>query len=217
MVSSISYITGPDGSGKTTFINLIEKKLLEEKKLYDTIWIRSPKIFSKPLMAYCRIAGLTKYKTIEGIRYGVHEFYRSTFVSWLFPYLQLIDFKIKKSIEFRKIHKIKNHILLIDRFAIDTLADLMVDTGRYDLHLTAVGKAFLNTIPQNTKIFVLRVDEKEIRRRKKDTLYDSHLSKRIAVFDILSKDLSINVIDNNRPQEIVQSEIFKELGLSEGI
>ncbi|MCH7964120.1 MAG: hypothetical protein IH852_09300 [Bacteroidetes bacterium] len=214
MVNSIIYITGSDGSGKTTLINLIEKKLLEENKLYDTIWIRSPKIFSKPLMAYCRIAGLTKYKTIGGIKCGVHEFYRSPFVSWLFPFLQLIDFKIKKSIIFRKFHRRKNHILLIDRFAIDTLADLMVDTGRYGLHLTKVGKAFLNTIPRNTKIFVLKVDEKEIRLRKKDTLYDAHLSKRIEVFDILSKDLGIKVIDNNRPLETVRNEIFNKLGLN---
>jgi len=217
MVNSTIYLTGPDGSGKTTFINLIEKNLIKDGKDCFTIWLRSPKIFSKPLMAYCRLAGLTKYKTIEGIRFGVHEFYRSPYISWLFPFLQLIDFKIKKEIIFRKFRKRENYILLMDRFAIDTLADLMVDTGRFDLHKKKVGKAFLNTIPRNTNILVLKVDEEEIRNRKKDTLYDAHLSKRIEVFNILSEDLSIKVIDNNRPQEIVQSEIFKELGLSEGI
>ncbi|MBA7544635.1 hypothetical protein ES705_36996 [subsurface metagenome] len=166
-------------------------------------------------MAYCRLAGLTKYKTINGIRYGVHEFYRSKFVSWIFPILQLIDFKIKKWLVFRKISKKLGFTIFLDRFAIDTLADLMVDTGRYDLHLKRIGKNFLKLIPYNTGIIVLIVNEKEIRKRKLDTLHDSHLSQKIEVFNILSKDLNLKVIDNNRPFEIVHKDILKEFGLNE--
>ena len=182
------YITGSDGSGKTTFLKEIESKLSEETK---HVWIRSPKILSKPLMAYCRLVGLTKYKIIDSVKYGKHEFYRSTFVSWLFPILQLVDFKIQWFFEKRNIKS--DQTLLFDRFSLDTLADLMVDTRRLDLHKTWIGISFINMIPQNTKILIPQVDENTIRSRKKDTLHDEHLGDKINVYSILSKDLLINL------------------------
>jgi len=200
------YITGTDGSGKTTFLNDIESKLSVATK---HIWIRSPKITSKPLMVYCRLVGITTYKTIDGIKYGKHEFYKSNFVSWLFPILQLIDFKIKWYFQKRKIKP--DEILLFDRFSLDTLADLMVDTKRLDLHKTSIGKAFINMIPQNTKVLIPMVDEDTIRNRKKDTLHDEHLADKINVYSILSKDLAIKIIDNNRDYKEVKKDVFNYL------
>jgi len=204
------YITGSDGSGKTTFLKDIESKLSVATK---HIWIRSPKILSKPLMGYCRLVGLTTYKTIDNIKYGKHEFYKSSFVSWLFPILQLVDFRIKWFLEKRKIKS--NQTLLFDRFSLDTLADLMVDTKRLDLHKTWIGKSFINLIPQNTKILIPLVDESTIRNRKKDTLHDEHLTAKINVYTILSKDLSIKSIDNNRDYKEVKLDIFNYLQLNE--
>jgi len=189
------YITGVDGSGKTTILKDVENKLQKQLKKTKHIWIRSPKILSKPLMAYCRLIGLTKYRTIGGIQYGKHEFYKSKFVSWLFPILQLIDFKIKWYFEKKNINS--NEILLFDRFSLDTLADLMVDTKRENLHKTWIGKAFIDLIPQNTKILIPIVEEDIIRNRKKDTLHDEHLPYKIEVYNMLSQDLKIKTIDNN--------------------
>ena len=95
MKNQVYYIAGSDGSGKTTLLKDLEIKLIDNSNRTIHIWIRSPKILSKPLMAYCRLVGLTKYETVDGIKYGKHELHRSSFVSWLFPILQLIDFKIK--------------------------------------------------------------------------------------------------------------------------
>lgn len=205
MENRIIYITGSDGVGKTTFLMELEKKLLVGGNKTRHIWIRSPKIFSKPLMAYCRLIGLTKYKTIEGVKYSKHEFYKSSFVSWLFPILQILDFKIKWYFEKRKIKP--NEILLFDRFNIDTLADLMVDTRRMDLHKTWVGNEFLNLTSPNSKIIVLDVDAQKIRQRKKDTLYDEHLIVKIEVYNLLSKDLKIKLVDNNKEFITVKKEV----------
>jgi len=196
MNNSIIYIAGSDGSGKTTILREIEDKIVSGGNKTRHIWLRSPKLTSKPLMAYCRLVGLTKYKIVDGIKYGKHEFYKSTFVSWLFPILQLLDFNIKWFMEKRKIKE--NEILLFDRFSIDTLADLIVDTRRMTLHKSWIGKSFINAIPENTKIVILKVDENVIRERKKDTLYDELLQDKINVYDLLSKDLNIKVIDNNK-------------------
>lgn len=214
MNNQIIYIAGPDGSGKTTFLKDIEEYYVSKGIITRHIWLRSPKIFSKPLMLYCRLAGLTEYKVIDGVKYGKHEFYRSSFVSKLFPFLQLLDFK-KKWLSVNKNIK-EDEVILFDRFSLDTLADLMVDTGRMDLYKTKTGKAFLNLIPENTKLIVLKVDEKTIRARKKDTLHDEHLNKKIEVFERLSKNLNLTVIDNNREYNIVKKDIIDYLGLDAG-
>ncbi len=213
MPNIVFYIAGSDGSGKTTILNDVEKELIVQSKKTKHVWIRSPKIISKPLMVYCRLVGLTKYKTINGVRYGKHEFYKSNFVSWLFPILQLIDFKIKWFFEKRKIKS--DEILLFDRFSLDTLADLMVDTRRIDLHETSIGKALINIIPNNTKILIPIVDEKNIRIRKKDTLHDEHLVYKINAYNILIEDLKIKSIDNNRVYEEVRKDIFKYFGIDD--
>ncbi|HNV82249.1 MAG TPA: hypothetical protein PKH45_10435 [Tenuifilaceae bacterium] len=211
MKGNVYYLTGPDGSGKTTFLQEIKNLLTERRLSVRHIWLRSPKILSKPLMAYCRLVGLTKYTVINGVKYGKHEFYRSKFVSWLFPYLQFMDFKIKWYLERRKIHP--EEVLLFDRFALDTLADLMVDTKRDNLINCKIGKKFISTIPLNTKIISLRVDEEIIRSRKVDTLYDEHLSLKIKAYRHISEELELIEVLNNQPIEVVKREIFIKLGL----
>lgn len=206
MKNKIYYIAGSDGSGKTTLLKDLEKKLLDNSNRTIRIWIRSPKIFSKPLMAYCRLVGLTKYKTIDGIEYGKHEFHRSSFVSWLFPILQLIDFKIKWFFEKRKISS--DDIVLFDRFNLDTLSDLMVDTKRVNLHKEWVGRQFIKLSQNNCKSIILKVDAAIVRERKLDTLHDEHLEDKIETFQILSNDLNIKLIENNLEYSIVKNEVI---------
>jgi thymidylate kinase len=207
----IYYLTGPDGSGKTTLLELVKNKLSSEGYTPIHTWIRSPKIFSKPLMVYCRLFGLTKYEWIDGIRYGKHEFYRSRIVSWLFPILQLIDFKLKYFLTRPKIGSYEK--ILMDRFSLDTLADLMVDTHRYNLHKTKIGSYFINLVPKDTKILLLQVDEINIRKRKLDTLHDPNLSIKIEVYSILAEDLNLQSINNNNPINHVFNQILLEFDL----
>jgi len=210
-LKDVYYITGTDGSGKTTFLKEIEYILSRKEIKTNHIWIRSPKILSKPLMVYCRLVGLTRYTTIDGITYGKHEFYKSRFVSWLFPKLQLVDFRIKWYLTKCKIRQ--DQTVLFDRFNIDTLADLMVDTRNLELHKSDLGKKFLKLTPSNTKIIVLYVEESIVRNRKRDTLYDEQLSYKIAVYKKLGIDLNLKLIDNSHDFDLAKKEILSFLEL----
>lgn len=209
------YLTGPDGCGKTTYLKLLEELLIDKGYRVGHLWIRSPKILSKPLMAYCRFVKLTQYFTINNIKYGKHDFYKSKFVSFIFPYLQYFDFKIKFALERKKISDID--YIILDRFSIDTLADLMADTHRFDLHRKKIGIAFTKLLPPNCITICLKVDEKKIRERKLDTKYDPQLSTKVQVYKILIKDLQLPIVDNNREINIVQKDILKELKFYERV
>ncbi len=207
------YLTGPDGSGKTTFLKEIEKILNENGEIPIHIWLRSPKIFSKPLMGLCRLVGLSKYQYIDGIKYGKHQFYRSKIVTWLFPILQLIDFKMKWSLMKKKVSN--NRIILFDRFVLDTLADLMVDTHRFDLHKKWIGKQYLKMLGDDIKTIVLKVDADVIKQRKLDTKFDPNTELKNKVYSILSKDLNLKEVCNNRDMNTVKEDIIKGFNLHE--
>lgn len=199
------YLTGSDGAGKTTLLENIKSKLNDNNIKNTYVWLRSPKITSKPLMVYCRLVGLTKYKIIDGEQYGVHDFHKSKMVSKIFPYLQLIDFKIKWYLKKRKIPK--DDVILFDRFNIDTLADLMIDTKNLELHKTNIGKKFLNFLPNRMNVIILMVEEDIIRQRKKDTLYDENLNFKLKVYKKLAEDLDIKIVNNNDSIEDTKSQI----------
>lgn len=210
-MSSHFYITGPDGSGKSTYLKEIANELSGQGRIYRHIWIRSPKILSKPLMLYCRLVGLTSYKKIDGIVYGKHEFYKSRFVSAIFPYLQYIDFRLKWF--FLKMNVGKNQIFLFDRFNLDTLVDLMVSTRNMDLDQSWVGRKFLDLSYPNTSLVILDVMEEIIRKRKKDTLFDENLGLKIKAYHKLSKEYHIPLINNNGDSTTTRNKIFEHFEL----
>ena len=211
ITNRIIYLCGSDGSGKTTLLNDVEFELNKIGHKTHHVWLRSPKILSKPLMAYCRLLGLTQYRTIDGDKYGEHLFEKSKLVSYLYPILQILDFKIKWGLLKFKIKK--DDVVLFDRFALDTLVDLMVSTKRFDLLSKKVGRSFLKMLPKHSEVFVVDVEESTIRMRKKDTLHDPSLALKIKAYAILADTLGYERLDNNRGYELVKDELLNYIGL----
>lgn len=206
MPEIIFYITGPDGSGKSSCIKEIESYFLKKGISCKMVWLRSPKILSKPLMLLCRMTGLTKYSVKDGIKYGGHYFYKSGFVSFLYPVLQVIDFKIKEFFLQRNFRKYQ--VIIFDRYSLDTLVDIMVATRKFNFHKSVLGRILIKSIPANTDIVVLQVNEDTIRERKLDTRYDPNLGLKIEVYRILAKDLGLELLNNNGEFEITFKKIL---------
>lgn len=203
------YCCGADGSGKSTYLREIESELQKRGYKTTSIWIRSPKILSKPLMLYCHLTGLTKYRYIDGIKFGNHAFERSPLVRFLFPILQLCDFKIKW-LAIRSRARDADYILM-DRFVLDTLIDLMVSTKRFDLHKTWIGRAFLRMLPQGALLLCFDAEADLIRSRKADTKHDVNLDMKLNLYIQLSEFMGMTPITNNSSFEEVRGTVLDSL------
>lgn len=210
---SFYYISGPDGSGKTTHAMVLLDKLHSRHIDAKYVWCRSPKFLSKPLLAYCRLVGLTKYWEENGIKVGTHHFYKSKLVSKIYPWLQFFDMMIFKFFKIILPFYIKRKSIIIDRFVYDTLVDLMVDTNRYNMYTENVGKHFLKMMPTGAKVVFLDVDEDTLRKRKRDVSVDPNLKLKRELFLNLAKNLKIMVINTAQQYKIVEKKIQKELGV----
>lgn len=201
------YIAGPDGSGKSTHLEALREGLAAAGITGVHIWLRSPKLLSKPLLLFCRLAGFTRYETVEGIRTGTHDFYRSKLISWKYPWLQYLDMRIYMYLKVKRRFKARSVNVFLDRYVLDTLADLMVDTRRFDLHKKPVGRLFLKLMPPLESIVILDAEEEVMRKRKRDVSVDPNVAFKLKAFRTLAQDLGITLIDNNREFPEVHQDI----------
>ena len=129
------YFMGIDGSGKTSILNDIEKRLQENNYETFRIWARYTQSFSKIFVNFFKKKAIHKtgnYNDISAEEYSTWQRYKrkitlnkivriTLFTAFFFDYY----FKILRV--FRKIRKNDNKIVLIDRFVIDFLVDQTVN------------------------------------------------------------------------------------------
>lgn len=203
------YITGVDGVGKTTQMDRLEAKLAETHDV-KRVWLRFPVLFSFPLLVYARLFGYTKYQTVDGVRVGAWEFYRSRLLKTLFPWTQLLDTLI---IGFFKVQipRLQGKTLLFERYALDILVDVMVALGTNSLHKKLVGKLFLGLLPERTRVTILDAPEDVIRQRRPDLRYDTALQPRLYLFRDLTAEFAFHKVNASQPVDAVTANLVAEL------
>ena len=208
----IVYVTGIDGSGKTTACEMIGKHLQAQGYEVETLWLRFNHFYSKPLLALCRLIGLTKYETVDGIRIGYHHFYRSRLVSWLFIRLQYLDAKrvFRKKIMPRMQRSGKRAIIL-DRYVIDILIDVSVDTG-IDLFETAWKDRFMSLQPEGTQTILIKRDYELVRQARPEAMPDKFFINRLKYYDQLREEHGMVIIENNESIESLENRISSLVG-----
>jgi thymidylate kinase len=204
------FITGVDGSGKSFFA----ERLIEELKRRDMpvrhLWSRFNNIFSKPLLAFCRLIGLNYYETKNGTRIGYHDFEKSKIISWCFIVCQLMDiwivtlFKIWPQIVMGK-------ILVCDRGAYDTLIDVMVDTKNRSLCASKLGEAFLLLLPKRHKVFFLSRNPGRIFRSRPDVRVDKNFELRCELYRSCAVRFGWLTVNNNNTPDETMNQILSEL------
>lgn len=196
-MTRIISISGVDGCGKTTAIEGVRLEL--ESRGYKTsyAWLRYNHYLTKIFHAFCRLAGFTQYEWHDGIRVGYHEFYRSTPISHLAIILNFIDTLLASFFLVYIPALFTKRIIICDRWVVDILIDLQVDTRKYLGPDSFWGRIFLKLVPRNAKCFVILRDTSLIEAARPEHAYDKNYIPRRELFAQWSEDPCCIAVDNN--------------------
>lgn len=212
-------ITGIDGVGKTTHVNLIIEHLREKGIKCQYKWLRFHHFFSLPLLAFCRVAGYTRVSTLgNSQKCSYHEFYKSRLVSAIYPWILFFDTFLFTTIKVY-IPMFFGTSIVCDRFVYDTLIDIAVATKDHEIYKKPVGKLFLKLIPRDAKFIMLTVDKPTIFLRRCELKDDITFDERYVIYDKFSDVFDIDVFSNggiktkNLSIEDVSKRIIKKIGM----
>ncbi len=212
-MGNIISISGVDGSGKTSIIEELINELESCGVHTQYVWLRYNHYLTKVLLAFCRVAGYTKYHHYENSRVGYHEFYRSKIISWLFISLTFIDtvfatiFKVYFPSLFSK------RTIICDRWMFDIMVDLEVDTKIPFDKGTLLNSIFKSLIPCKAKCFVIIRDFDSVRKERDESVNDDNFPIRHELYVKHSADEEFIEVNNNGTIIESVNQIKARLGL----
>jgi thymidylate kinase len=192
-------LVGIDGVGKTTQLGKLARYLLDQGAVARRVHLRRPYFFSLPFLAYSRLRGLTQYRVVQGTRHGQWAFYRSRFLSTLFPLALLLDTALATAISVH-LRLLFGLTVIGDRCLYDTLVDLMVGLDDEAYYQKPVGQLFLRLLPRCSMIILLdHEDVEHVRKRRTDLIGDPTLGRRQELYRALAAATNLPVVSTAQP------------------
>lgn len=213
-IPKIVYVTGIDGSGKSTVTEYLADQLRQEGYDVDILWLRFNHVFTKPLLGLCRLIGLTKYENVDGIRVGYHDFYKSALVSRLFVALQYFDAVRVKYTKILPAIKKNNKILILDRYVFDILIDVAVDIRDENLIASDTGKKFVRLMPDNSLTILVDRALDDVLSVRPEGKVDRNFATRFNQFQKLKETGLVNTVNNDGSLDDLLESVNRITGLS---
>ena len=126
--SLLITLCGLDGSGKTTQSTMLMDYFKKNQIKSKYVWLRAPERLTLPISLFFKSIGISKgLVTDSGKRKGVTDLSNHITLQKIWKFFLLLDLKFVSSYKIFSELK-KNDILIVDRYVIDTLVDLVIDT-----------------------------------------------------------------------------------------
>lgn len=190
------YLTGCDGTGKSTQARLLIEKFQNRGVNVQHLWLRFPFFTCIPLLMFARWRGYSWYENANGFRHGYWDFRESPLLRNYLPWCLLLDAALAA---IRKIYlPLKaGRLIICERFVIDMIIDLSIACNDINLFRRYPGKLFLYLLPPKSKIFVLDLNVPSIRDRRPDLRTDKRLEDRSIAYKHLARELSLTTFSSN--------------------
>ena len=202
---------GLDGSGKSTQAKKLQEYLQKNNIVCHYEWFRYPNKFSLPFAGFIKLLGKSVYPISEKKKKkGIKNLENHNTLSNIWKNFLLLDFKFLNYFKIIKNLK-ENKNLILDRFIIDTIVDLVIISGG-SLSSECLIKEFSHLIPPKTKIIFLDIDPMISFQRNHEEDVETLTKKRI-LYHHLIKLIGGIIINAEKPIEEVHKKILSECGL----
>jgi thymidylate kinase len=200
--------SGLDGSGKTTQADKLKDYFQKKNISFKYIWLRYPNFLTLPFAFFVRLSGRSVYLiTEQQEKHGLKNLKDKPFLQkfWISIFFNDLKFAIKS--------KLNSNVdwIIIDRFVIDSIVDLIITTGDNTI-ISLLTEKFSQLIPKNSKMFYFDISpEISYERNMEESI--NVLQKRRDVYLTLSKKIPIVIIDSSKSIIDIHKQILKECNL----
>jgi GTPase SAR1 family protein len=131
MPREIIVISGPDGSGKSTFAKILSRELRKRGYPVYYTWLRYPRLLSLLPLLISKLIGTTfKIKVEDVCRHTFHAYYRIPILGRLYELAIFIDYIVYKFFKIF-IPRFSGFVIVVDRGLLDILIDVYAETKRF--------------------------------------------------------------------------------------
>ncbi|HXF64901.1 MAG TPA: hypothetical protein VNK95_24960 [Caldilineaceae bacterium] len=200
------YITGCDGTGKSTQARLLLAQLEAAGRAPMHLWLRFPFFFTAPLLVYARLRGHSWFEEHNGTRQGYWDFRRSWLLRTLLPWVLLVDAALA-ALGRIYLPLWRGRTIVCERFVLDMVVDLALAVGDPRFHVRLPGRLFRRLLPRRAQIAILNLDAATLRARRADLEADRRLEERLLGFERLISDYKLPALSSRLPVEEVNRQI----------
>lgn len=210
VVTHIVYLSGIDGTGKTSIANCMVKMQLKlgEKPVIVKCGANI-RFFTLPFYVLGRCLNLNPIyplkKRVHTSRYP--DVHHSALLSKMFCLAVLADTIIVDLVRVRIPYHLGRSVIS-DRHVLDVLIELMIATGNTEIQRSFIGRQFLKLV-QTKNVFLIDISEEIAYQRKDDVPSIEYLGRRRLYFLKLGQDINfVKVINGAQSVRQISEEIM---------